>query len=53
VPEGFPSVQHFFDPKLLYGSKERQRLMVDDMEKFLDVDQVHWTIVNEHILRSW
>lgn len=52
VPEGFESVMHFFDPKLLYGSKENQALMVEDMEKFLDVNDVHWTIVNEHILRS-
>jgi hypothetical protein len=52
VPEGFASVEHFFDPKLLYGSKENQRLMVEDMSKFLDVDQVHWTIAGEYILRT-
>lgn len=52
VPEGFASLEHFFEPKLMYGSKEKQKLMEEDMAKFLDVDQVHWTMVNEYILRS-
>jgi len=52
VPEGFETVEHFFDPRLLYGSKENQKLMIEDMTAFLDVSDVHWTIVNEFILRS-
>ena len=52
VPEGLESVEHFFDPKLLYGSKANQQLMVEDMAAFLDVDQVHWTITSEYILRT-
>jgi len=52
VPESFESVEHFFDPRLLYGSKENKALMEADMAAFLDVAEVHWTMVNEYILRS-
>jgi hypothetical protein len=60
VPEAFDTLQDFTDPRRLYGGGHEKyggyeatlRVMVEDQKSFLDLANVHVTIVSETILRS-
>ena len=60
VPEAFATLEDFTDPRRLYGGAHEKhggfeatlRLMVEDQKSFLDLPEVHVTIMSETILRS-
>jgi hypothetical protein len=52
VPEAFDDLDHFLDPRKMYGSRENFELMMADQQAFLDLARVHWTATGEYILRS-
>lgn len=60
VPEAFASLEDFTDLRRLYGGAHEKyggfeatlRLMVEDQKSFLDLAQVHVTIMSETLLRS-
>jgi hypothetical protein len=60
VPEAFAALEDFTDPRRLYGGAHEKyggfeatlRLMVEDQKSFLDLANVHVTIMSETLLRS-
>ena len=60
VPEAFETLEDFTDPRRLYGGAHEKyggfeatlRVMLEDQKSFLDLANVHVTIVSETLLRS-